>query len=393
MYPPNMGGGFIHNQIKYIKSLGHEITTVVPSAYWPRMIPSGKRLSSYRMISKKCIIDNIPVYYPRYLRLPGKWFHPISCYTQYLSLMNFFTTLVKQFSPDIIYTHGATAPGYVGLMLSKKYKIPLVCALRGSDINLYPQYDWYSLRMTKKVISEADQIISVSYALKKTALTIAKPKKEIEIIYNGCDSNMFKFRTIDRIQIRSKFGIQEKEKVITFVGSVTQSKGISDLLSAFIKLNRRLKKNHLFIIGDFHRNNPVTSFKQHYIESAKIWQMGVLPSTEIVKHLNASDIFVLPSLSEGLPNAILEAMSCGLPVIATNVGGIPEAVTDGLNGFLINANDSDGLANAIHKVLTNDALARDMGQQGRAIIEKNFQWDSNAKKVVGLFDKLIPPDN
>lgn len=339
----------------------------------------------YAHIPDHDTIDMIPVYYPRYFRLPGKWFHSMSSYTEYLGLSNIAQEMIKEFKPDIIHAHAATPAGYIGLLLKKKYGLPLICHIRGSDINTYPHYSSLSMHMTKKVLTEADLLVSVSGALKHAANAIAKTKNVIKVVYNGCDHTIFAHRKGPRSIIRHKFGISESDKALIFVGKLSKDKGILELTDAFIRVHIDNPGLHLFIIG----NGPETLTLSNIVASCKLRDnihfIGQLPHDDIANYLSASDILILPSHSEGLPNAVLEAMACSLPVIATRVGGIPEAVEDGKSGILIDVKDVDSLADAINYLIMNNDLAGQMGSYGRRIVESKFTWQRNAEKMIGIY--------
>jgi len=387
MYPKFMGGTFIHTQIKHLMNLGCGVEVIAPAAYCPGIIATGKRWNGYTRIPKHATLDSVNIYHPRYFRLPGKWFHPLSCYTQYAGLENVADLLVKRFKPDVIHAHSATAPGFIGLLLKNKYGLPLICSLRGSDINTYPHYGKFSMYLTRKVIAEADRLISVSTALKDAANLIEQPKKEIEVIYNGCDSDMFAFKKGDRDRVRDSLGIHRKDKVVIFVGSISRSKGIFELIKAYEKVCAGTPGLHLFLVG----NGPeeyFPGFENMHTARGRIHQLGHLPQPDIARYLNAADIFVLPSHSEGVPNVILEAMACSLPVIATKVGGIPEIVKNGITGYLIEKGDPDALASAIGVLIRRNELAKNMGCEGRKIIENNFQWERNAKRVLKIYEEV-----
>jgi teichuronic acid biosynthesis glycosyltransferase TuaC len=384
-------GTFVHDQTKHVMRAGCEIKVIVPSPYCPGIIArlNEGKWRTYAETPMHNTVDMVPVYYPRYFRLPGKWFHPLSSYTEFLGLKNLADTIMSEFRPDVIHAHAATSAGFVGLLLKNRYGLPLICSIRGSDINTYPHYDKLSMYLTRKVISEADQIISVSAALKHTANQIAAPQKEIKVIYNGCDLDTFKFRKDDRGLIRRSLGIPEKDKIIVFVGAVRRSKGIAELLKAFKILCLRTSGLHLFIIGDGPERNLVDTFVDTHGAIGSVHQFGNLAHHDIVQYLNASDIFALPSHNEGLPNAVLEAMACMLPVVATKVGGIPEAVKEGATGHLIRKGDSDALADAIGALIRTGDRARAMGREGRRVIETYFQWSRNAEEVLKMYDGVV----
>ena len=200
MYPRFLGGNFVHEQIRHLMDRGCEAKVIVPVPYCPGILGGIERWKVYANIPHDADIDNVPVRYPRYLRLRGRRFHALSCYAQYAGIRNAARSIIQEFKPDLIHAHAATAAGYLGLLLKDKYNIPLVCSMRGSDINLYPRYGKNSMRLTKKVLAGADRIVSVSNALKTAANTIAKPKKEIRVVYNGCDVNAFVRNNADRIR-------------------------------------------------------------------------------------------------------------------------------------------------------------------------------------------------
>jgi glycosyltransferase involved in cell wall biosynthesis len=245
--------------------------------------------------------------------------------------------------------------------------------------------------MTKKVLLNADQIISVSHALKTAAEGIATGLSgKIKVVYNGCDLDNFTYNKKERQRRRAELGISEQGRAIIFIGNLIKTKGIYDLIAAFIKLSSTHHNLNLIIIG----NGPEYSTIKNIISSSnhsekKIHLLGNKPHNEVSHWLSASDIFVLPTYYEGLPNAVLEAMACGLPVIATKVGGIPEVIEEGRNGILIDKKDVESLIRAIVYLLKNQALAKNMGTQGRKMFESRFSWQKNAQKVIEIYKEVL----
>ncbi|MDA8387667.1 MAG: glycosyltransferase family 4 protein [Nitrospiraceae bacterium] len=390
MYPRCMGGTFVHEQAKHLINAGCELRVIAPAAFYPKALANGSRWSTYAKIPARAMIDTIPVYYPRYLRLPGKWFHAPACYTQYLGLRNTADAIIRKFRPDLIHAHGATPAGYIGLMLKKRYGLPLVCSLRGSDINLYPGYGRLSFHMTQRVIAESDGLVSVSAALRDAANSVAraKTKNEIRIVHNGCDRDSFAGRPEDRRATRAKLGIPGTARVLAFVGSISRDKGICELMESFRRIHSLDAGVHLLVAGDGPEAAILEAMASHNL-SANLHRLGGLSHGAIPAVLSAADVLVLPSYHEGLPNAVLEAMACRLPVIATRVGGIPEAVEDGASGLLVPPGDAETLTGKIRYLLLNDDVARRMGDRGREIVQAKFTWRANAEKVLGLYGEVM----
>ncbi|MCP4367659.1 MAG: glycosyltransferase family 4 protein [Deltaproteobacteria bacterium] len=374
---------FIHNQAKHVSKSGCEVKVISPLVYSPKIFNFSSKWKAMHLSPSDYAVEGINVSYPGFFRLPGAWFHALSCYTIYWGAGLKLRKIIRVFRPDIIHAHTATTDGYVGLLLKKKYNIPLVCSLRGSDINIYPYRDRLTMCLTKKVISEADQVTSVSHALKAAAESIAKPKKPIKVIYNGCDLNTFKFNQEVRTEYRARLKILMNEKVIIFVGGIQKTKGIFELIHAFMKVILQYPDLNLILIGEGEEFATIKNTISSNNLDKKIRLVGRQPHIEIVKWLNAADIFVLPTYNEGLPNVILEAMACGLPVIAARVGGIPEVVTEN-TGILISPKSSEILAKGI-----NDMLTR---KWDRNVIRKHiekFTWERNANKIVQIYENVL----
>ncbi len=380
-----MGGTFVHDQAKHLMKAGCELKVIVPRPYCPKIMTKIKRWSKYAGIPERDTIDGIGVHYPSYFRLPGKWFHAPSCYTEYLGLKNVADAIIKEFKPDVIHAHAATAAGVVGIMLKNKYSLPLVCSLHGSDINTYPYYGGLSMQLTKKVLGEADLLISVSSALKDAANSIAKTKNEIRVVYNASDDTIFFHRRDQRSRIRQEFGISEMDKALLFVGSVSRDKGVPELMDAFMRVHSDNPGLHLFIVGKGTDIATLSNVVASCRSQDTIHLIGEVPHDDIADFMSAADIFVLPSHSEGMPCVVLEAMACGLPVVATRVGGIPEAVEDGKSGILVPVKDTDSLTKAINFMDQNEYLAQQMGVRGRKIAKSKFSWGNNARKTIDIY--------
>ena len=124
MYPRNMdpaSGIFIHNQVRHLVEEGCKIKVFAPVPYAPKLLWRKRKWQKYGQIEKSKMLEGVSVYYPRYLRLPGKWFHAYSCYTMYRGLKRFLKPIIDEFNPELIHAYCATPDGYAGLMLKKNY--------------------------------------------------------------------------------------------------------------------------------------------------------------------------------------------------------------------------------------------------------------------------------
>jgi len=392
MYPRNTHsvlGIFVQRQMRYLLREGCQVSVISPVPYAPPIFWNNPKWKGYRQSPLSDSIEGIPVFYPRYLRGPGKWFHGISSYTIYQGVLEVVDSLVKKFRPHVLHAYTATPDGYTGLLLRKRYHLPVICTLLGSDINTYPSYRPLSLWLTENVISEADRLVAVSGALKSAAEAIARPKREIQVVYMGCDLGVFAYDERARSYIREQLKIASKDRVLLFLGSTLRTKGIFELLEAFTQLVTRYPDLHLIFVGGGSDRLALAERVSETRLNRRVHLVGSPPHDSIPGWLSAADVFVLPSYSEGLPLTVLEAMACARPVVATRVGGIPEAVEDARSGILVDQRDVEALLKAIALLLDDEGKRESMGALGRRIVESKFTWEKNAEKTIKIYQAVL----
>jgi len=206
-------------------------------------------------------------------------------------------------------------------------------------------------------------------------------------ITNFADIDRFKPRAPgERDALRRTLGLGPGPIVI-FSGRFDQRKGIEHLLEAWKTVARSIPSAHLLLLGD----GPL--FPEM---NAKAKALGIGGSVlmrgrveNVAEHLRASDVFVLPSLQEGMPNALLEAMACGLPPVATRIGGVVDIITDGKNGLLVAPGDAQGLAEGIVLLLKDTVLAQDIARAAGRTITTSYSLDRIAERYVKLYRELM----
>jgi teichuronic acid biosynthesis glycosyltransferase TuaC len=381
-----MAGVFVHQQVRQMKELGCEILVVSPVPYVPKALSARSR---YHGLPDGTTMDGVPVVYPRYFRLPGRRFHAPSSYTLYLAVHKAIRQEIERFQPQLVHTHTATPDGYAGLLLGRKVGLPIVVSLHGSDINVYPFRDHWTRRLTERVLAESDAVVAVSHALKEAAEALASPRKEIVVAHTGCDLARFRFDPKVRDTIRDSLRIPRASIVMVFVGHVVRTKGVDELIQAFLEVEGAVGNLHLIVVGAGEHARGLKARAEREKSDNRVHVVGRRPHREIPGWLSAGDMLVLPSWHEGLPNVVIEAMACERPVVATRVGGIPEAVKDGESGILIEKGDAGGLAGAIALLARDPARRASMGTAGRRIVERGFSWEANAKRTMEVYKGVL----
>ena len=227
--------------------------------------------------------------------------------------------------------------------------------------------------------------VAVSYAIQKRIIEERHvfPQKTMTIQY-GVDTE--KFYPVRGRTIRDELGIKKKARVLGTVARFTQQKGHQYLIDAAPKIMSAFPDVYFVFVGDGPLR-PVLQSRVHQLGlDSQVLFLGF--RSDIRDLLNAFDVFVLPSLYEGLPNVVLEAMACGKPVIATEVDGTPEAVVQGRTGILVPPQDSEALGNAIIELLGDKRKVEEMGDRGRERVEKKFSLDGEINKFVELYERL-----
>lgn len=214
-------------------------------------------------------------------------------------------------------------------------------------------------------------------------------KNKIVVIPNGV--NMAIFKPMNRKRLREEHGFRLNEKIIVSSSRLTPKNGLNYLIKATAEVAKTIKNVRLIIIGDGEQKDELQELIKSLNLEKEAQLFGFVPPAEVPHYLNLADVFVRPSLDEGFGNSFIEAMACRIPVIGTNVGGIPDIIVDGKNGFMVNPADIEGLSEAILKVLTNDALQFRFAEEGYKTVKEKFDWNVVFKKIADVYQTVLTP--
>lgn len=383
-------GIFINQLLRQLTSIGCAFFVVSPLPWAPKIFENYTRKRGFSQANKHTKVGGIPVLYPAYLRPPlGSYSHIVTPFSLNVWTRRDMDAIVRSFKPNLVHAFWAVPEGVWGVNLGKRFHLPVIVSLQGSDIHSLPHRNRILAHMTKNVLERADRVTSVSRALRQSSRSFGMPKNEVEVIYNGCVMETFAFDPEIRKHFRERLELSRDEVAIIYVGSLIPSKGLYELLQALQLSIQKGRKIRLILVGEGREKKRLERFATSLGIMNIISFLGQVPHLGVAKWLNAADILVLPSYNEGLPNVVLEAMACGLPVIATEVGGIPEAVEDGLSGILIPPREVIALSDAVERLIVNPELRRQMGFRGKEIVESKFLWDDTATKFNELYRSLL----
>lgn len=281
--------------------------------------------------------------------------------------------ILRKINPDIVHCQGL-GMGLRALPAKLILQQPHIIWGQGSDIN-----NRFEQIFLKVVLKNADAVIALTVDMKRKFESIF-PRK-VFIIPNGVEIEFF--NNISRENARLSLKIKKYEKIILCVANLRPVKGIKFLIRAMEQITKEIPEAKLLLIGEGQDKIRLVRLVNLLGLQNSIIFIGKVPHGKIPLFMAASDVFVLPSLSEGQPLTILEAMASGLPIVATSVGGIPYTIINGVNGYLVEPANSTQLAEKIINVLKNDILREKIRESNIKCIKK-FSLD----KVITDLERL-----
>lgn len=281
-------------------------------------------------------------------------------------------------NPHIVTSHGTPINVLKSILEVGNYKsspkIPLVFK---SHFSIAPV-----------IFKKCDRIVTVSNELNEDIKCQYKiPGYKIITIPNGIDEN--KFKPIDSSELKKKIGI-ETDKLILFVGGISKQKGLHILINSFLEIYEGRKDIALLIIGSGPYLNKIKKKINKFRLDNEIVFIDKLQNDELPQYYNMADVLVVPSLGmEGLPLVVIEAMSCGIPIIASRLGGIPTAIENMKNGILFEPGNALELSEKILELLNNKELADNFGKAGRKRAIEQFSLDRMVEQTIRVYEKCI----
>ncbi len=238
----------------------------------------------------------------------------------------------------------------------------------------------------------ADRVIVVSDSLRDHFPGGPVDPRKFVTVYNGVNLANFDANG-DPHSVREEFGFEPDWQVVGVVGAVNPRKGQLYLLQAFKTLLQARPRTKLVMVGEAQgaEEEAYRDRLRAYVASEGLARHVMFAGwrLDVARILRGLDLFVLPSLNEGLPRSILEAMALGLPVVATRVGGNAELVVDGQTGLLVPAEDPDALAAAMARILQDPELASSMGRRGRQRVEAEFSLEASTRGVEAVMAQVL----
>jgi glycosyltransferase involved in cell wall biosynthesis len=321
-------------------------------------------------------INGTPVY-----RLPIWGPKPMAAFT-YIAAAQMH---IARLRPDVIHAHELLSPASAAQLAHRIWGMPVVAKVLGGgkngDIDKLRRRPFGQQRLAG-LRRQIDTFITVSSEINNELIQIGVPAERRLFIPNGVDTQRFSpVPPEKKMQLRKTLGLPIESPIAIFSGRLVPGKHVDRLLAAWRNLQEEFPQALLLIIGSGEEESRLRQMSGENVQF--IGQVE-----DVTPYLQSSDFFVLPSAAEGLSNALLEALSVGLPCIATAVGGTPDVIVDGENGLLITPDKADELRAALLKLLSDDSLRQRMGEQARATIQARYSLENTADQLAALYMRL-----
>jgi glycosyltransferase involved in cell wall biosynthesis len=370
-YTPDIGGLAISTGrlARLLTDAGHTVRVFAPTSSLPalekRTLPSGG-ISVTRFGARKRVDD---------------------------TLVDWFELLVEEHRRepfDILHAYFLPQAGFVAAYAGKYLDVPSVVSIRGNDIER-AAFDPAKFSHVRYALQNASAVTTNASELARKARAFVD--RDIFLIPNGIDTGQFKPMERNE-ELAEMLGLggkkkEERKSVIGFVGELREKKGLTALLSGYAQIAKRNPAS-LLIVGEVRVGEDKKLFEEFQITNPQlpITVTGIVLHKDMPAYYALMDVFVHPSLRDGMPNAVLEAMACGKAVIATPVGGTMDVLEDGVNGWTVPVNDADALGNRIQAVLEDDAARERVGKSAREKIQKKFTLEKELAGNIAVYENL-----
>ena len=375
-YTPDIGGLAISagRLARLLTSAGHEIRVYCPS---PSLSPSETRtlpsngVSITRFGAHKRVDD---------------------------TLVDWFELIVEEHRHDpfdVLHAYFLTQAGFTATYAGKYLNIPSVVSIRGNDIERAAfdpgkfSHVMYALQNASAVTTNASELVKKAKAF---------VDREIYLIPIGIDTDHFKPLDVDSGGLPPSFREQVlgtgassrlQNPVLGFIGELREKKGLKTLLAAYAQVNKK-HPACLLIVGEVRQGEDNQIFDEFRSSNpdSQIFVTGYISPADLPAYYSLIDIFIHPSLRDGMPNAVLEAMACERAVLATPVGGVVDVLEDGVNGMFVPVNNADRLAQKINEMLEDPALRSRLGAGARQTIMHHFTTTGELEGNLSVYRTL-----
>jgi glycosyltransferase involved in cell wall biosynthesis len=381
---------YVHDINRHLALRGHQVTVVTPGN---ATMPAVEQFDGVE-------VRRFPMELPADLtygrvaqsriNLVGK-FARIAVMAHYMEAQ-YRATLVaaREQGADVIHAHWAIPTGPAAVQAARKLRLPCVITMHGGDVYVNPEqgYDfptrWYVRPPLRWTLRHAAALTAITEDCRQHALRAGAPAESVHLVFNGTDLRRFSPAPGPK-PVHPEYGPQ----MVFACRQLFPRKGIRFLVEATAKLMPRFPDLRLVVAGDGFERPELIQLAESLGIASRVTFLGWVPNSELPPYYRAAAISVIPSLEEGFGIPAAEAMGCETPVVASDAGGLPEVVEDGVTGLIVPRGDSNALAEAMGSLLADPARRAAMGRAGRERSLRLFDWDRTAEQFEQIYTDVM----
>jgi L-malate glycosyltransferase len=302
----------------------------------------------------------------------------------YLFTVSRLKRIIRDYKPDLIHSHYASSYGLIGALTGFS---PYILSVWGSDIYDFPKRNVMNRIILKYALRKADYICSTSPALEQETKKYIDANKPLAITPFGVDTTQFKPNLTEKVEGQFRIGIAK---------GMEPKYGIEYLLKGFKLFLDTLGSERQYVRLQLAGDGPYMTKYMKLTEdlgiSDNVEFLGRIAHEDVPDFISSLHIFVISSLIESFGVSAVEAQACGVPVVATNVGGLPEVVLDGETGYLIPSKDPAALADKLLYLYKDSSEREKLGRNGRDHVINHYDWEENSKRMIDIYNEIVKVD-
>ena len=381
-------GIFVLRQAEQLRDLGHEIVVVAPIPYLPAWLSWVPRWRRYKHQDRDHKAVGFEVHRLPFVRPPGAWFQPYEWLTTYYGIRATVRRWHAAAPFDIVYAQDVSTDVRAGARIAADLQIACIGMAIGIDLNQCAD----STRAYRNTIVQGLQACSAvvcnSEALAEKVTELTHGKQSGVVITRGVDIQRFcPVSARERGILRQRLKLPENGVLTIYAGYLDRRKGVYELVEAFCENASSDPNAHLILVGVGTDRDDLMRLVAERKAAGRIHFPGHIDHEQMPSWLQACDIVAMTSWSEGMPNALVEAIACGLPAVATAVGGIPQAVRHEHSGILVEPTNVPAIAAALKRLLSHAEEREQFGRRARQIAVSEFDTRENSRRLSALLQK------
>ena len=381
-------GIFFANLMKALARLVDDLIIVTPRVYIPKCLTVVKKKWAKRRIDDmRTYKDRMEIVRPFVPFLPGVSSLGLNGILMEQTLRRLVKIYIDNKRVDLILGYNMLPEGVAAMRLAKAFRLPVGFWCIGSDINDFAEHGIINRRLAKRTIIQSDLVLTESKDLENKVRRLVNRGDGVKTFYKGIDLSNFQDLP-SRDVLCNQLGLDRNKNYLLFVGRLIYDKGIYELAESFAMVTRLYPRHELILVGEeIEKASLLKKFAALGVLE-RVHFRGIVPYNVVAYYMKLSDILILPTWAEGLPNVVMEAMAIGLPVVATNVDGLPEILENRVTGLSVPPKNAGQLTKATITLIEDDRLRENCIRNARELILGQFDVKKNVAQLYDLLKTL-----